>query len=513
MKKFILIVIMIAVIAGSVFAQSIIGVSIPGGWTSPQGQATQGRIRSWADDFIRPDAYNNLQFTNWYGLVSFDKTSRAALGFATNIKEGFYLGAFYYGSFWANVSIFDYDEGRKNWLGNDKDGVWEYTSVPGFPSTAADQPSNQLAVIVGVADMGFRLSFRSTHQAFSIKEDSLVDGTPYKSYSIEMGLISPQLAWSMTKNLVDGKGIKPYVTLDLDFNRDYGKAQEYKNNVIEERIIRSNNSFVPKLGLGFGGLTIAEKESFRATLDLDYALAIGIFNNEYNYTPDDGAPTKANSIGTINGVVSGGSYYEINYNSHIVTPSIAGSWNSDKLRLRFKLNLNMSLQGGSYTENRLEYASTSKYVGLQKDGKDGSYSVFNLNPDLRLAAQWQVAPKLALNAGGRINLRAYSWIQDEGKEFDEGKEAANSSYKSVYSGFGVSNADISSIINDRVNGNSTSSDSRITNQLTLGVTLNATDNLGIEATCGVDNNNIINVFDFQTEGLFTFINLLVTLKF
>jgi hypothetical protein len=336
-----------------------------------------------------------------------------------------------------------------------------------------------------------------------------VGGTEYKSYSIDKGLISPQLAWSLTKNLVDGKGVKPWLTVDLDFNRDYGKAEAYTpdggNYVVSESIVMSNNSIVPKLGLGLGGLTIAEKGGFRATLDLDYALAIGTYSNEYNYTEDG-----KNKIGTINGLVSGGSYYEIGYNTHLVTPSIAGSWNSDKLRLRFKLNLNLGFQGGNYTVNDLEY-SGSAYKGLRKNGVDGTISVFNFNPDLRLAAQWWIAPKLALNAGGRINLRAYSWTQTEGKSYLAGDEVDNSSYKSVKAGFGVSSADVPTMINNL--SATPSTNSYISNELTLGVTLNATDNMGVEATCGVSNNKI-NVFSTSTtDGLFTFGSVLVTMKF
>jgi hypothetical protein len=336
-----------------------------------------------------------------------------------------------------------------------------------------------------------------------------VGGTEYKSYSIDKGLISPQLAWSLTKNLVDGKGVKPWLTVDLDFNRDYGKAEAYTpdggNYVVSESIVVSNNSIVPKLGLGLGGLTIAEKGGFRATLDLDYALAIGTYSNEYNYTEDG-----KHKIGTINGLVSGGSYYEIGYNTHLVTPSIAGSWNSDKLRLRFKLNLNLGFQGGNYTANDLDAAGAYK---LRKNGVDGTISVFNFNPDLRLAAQWWIAPKLALNAGGRINLRAYSWTQTEGKSYLAGDEVDNSSYKSVKAGFGVSSADVPTMINQAINPPATPSTptGSISNELTLGVTLNATDNMGVEATCGVSNNQI-NVFS-TTNGLFTFGSVLVTMKF
>ena len=66
MKKLIVILVLITIIAGSVYAQSV------GGWESPQSIATQGRIRSDADNFIRPDGYAGVNFDGWYAMTSFE---------------------------------------------------------------------------------------------------------------------------------------------------------------------------------------------------------------------------------------------------------------------------------------------------------------------------------------------------------------------------------------------------------------------------------------------------------
>lgn len=518
MKKFTFIAVMIAVIAGLAFAQQP-QAWVPGTegntWESPQSQATQGQFTSWADDFINPNFYNSLEINKWYGMVSFESTTKAAVGFATNVKEGLYLGAFYYGSFWARAATFDYSEGG-TWLGNNKDSVLTYDGPIEFDDDITNQPYNQIAILIGFANMGFRLSFISTHQAFSIQEDSNIDNvvtTAYKSYSTDMGLISPQLAWGLTKDIVDGKGIRPYVTLDLDFNRDYTTSKPYTNSggnwVVGDVRVTSNNSFVPKLGIGLGGFALAEKDGFALTADIDYALAIGIYNNEFNYTEDN-----KDKIDTINGTASGGDYIEMGYHTHLITPSIAGSWSGEKLSLGFLLSLNLGLQGANYTNNDLNYVG-NEYKGLQKSGDEGTVSIVNFNPVLQLGAQWQITPKFALNAGGKIDLNAYSWVQSEGKSYDsDGKEIANSSFKQVRSAFGVEGAEIADIIDDPTSANTLfSSGSEIANELTVGVTLDATDNLGFEASCGVFADNALNVFYADVGGLFFFGKLLVTLKF
>ena len=80
-------------------------VDLPGGsFSSPQGATTQGRIRSMADDMLRPDAYRNVKYDKWYGIVSFSNLfdAKAMLGVAHNIGN-IYFASFYRGSFWENL--------------------------------------------------------------------------------------------------------------------------------------------------------------------------------------------------------------------------------------------------------------------------------------------------------------------------------------------------------------------------------------------------------------------------
>ena len=474
MKKIIVLVTMIAVLAGSVFAQGV-----PGGFVSPQNAATNGRIRSFADDFIRPDAYQNVKLANWFGFASYASDSRATLGWATKLGEdnsGPFLGLFYNGSAWAGV---------QNSTTTVNDGITYFDHT----TALSGSPSNQIAVLLGLGDMGFRFSLISTYNSISqkdftstVKEMFDHDNDPstpdievdkYKSYEVGNGSISPQIAWSMTNNLIDGVGIRPWVTIDVGFNNNFSKIQkDGDKNVI---INRSANYIRPELQFGLGGITLANKNNWRTSFDFEYRLRLDLYDNEYNDTNG--------KVAKISGRNTSTAFDEYSWMDHRIRPSISTQWNGDKLRLRAKFDLNVLLTG---TDTTPQIDDNGK---LKAQGAVTNVFSFGLNPDLALAAQWQVTEKFFINMGGRLNLTAFNITTTDSEIYANGTVVAKS--KSTTTDFTFAN--------------------KIDNLLTLGVTLNATDNLFFEASSGVGNNR----FDtFATgAGPFTFTNILVGLKF
>jgi hypothetical protein len=501
----------IAVLFAVITGGGLYAQAIPGGFVSPQSSATQGRLRSAADDFIRPDSYAGVAFNNWYGMISYATTTTATLGFATKIggkkaegeetgeKKPVYLGVFYNGSFWANLQTFTSTERESPWLNTTK-RVPVYANFPDFNTS---NPSNQLAVLVGVADMGFRLSFRSTHKFF--KEGNFIVGnildngtipTPlyYKSHEMERGLLSPQIAWSMSKNLISN-GIKPWATFDLGFYRDLSKSLQYAqsggNWATGVITLNSQNYIAPELNIGMGGYTFANKDGWRFSTDIEYRLQIRAYdNNEYPYTADGASKTK-----TFKGTYDGTNIVERSFNGHRIRPSISAQWNGDKLRLRGKFDLNFIFDNTEANPMAVRRDSSNVALSSGELGYAGNTAkIFNFqfNPDLSLAAQWQVLPRLSLNIGGRVNINALSATTTEGKRYSNGEAVANTSYKTTAVSYGATQ-----------------------NQLSLGVTVNALDNLGIEANTGVSNasSNNVNIFNTTENGLFVFGSILVALKF
>jgi len=506
MKRLILIALIISVSAGIVFAQ----VDVPGNaFTSPQSTATSGRLRSSADNFIRADAYSGLKFDKFYAMMGYQNApNQANLGFATKAGD-LYIGAYYGGTFWANTPQNSYTESYTTWKGDNKDGVKVYSALPATSNTA---PSNNLSVLIGVADMGFRLSLYTNKQYVSDK-DFVVGTTPYESYVKESGEVTPQLLWSMAKSLTSN-GIQPYAAVNLAFARNRTASSTYVQNGTswestgESLTGDTNNSTLATIYAGLGGYTLLNKNGFKLSADIDYVLGIRGYDNEYNYTDNGSTKIKTGFKGvnqdtyitTATGALTSSTstspittisndYTELSITSHTITPSLSGQWSGGPLTFRFKLNLGVPIAEIKATENSIVAGSNDG--SLEKNGTDKKITSVSFNPDLRLAAQWKIVPKLTLNLGGRINFTQLTTTTEEGKKYVNGDVQDNSSYKTVSNTVGS-----------------------FSNTLAMGVTINPTDNLTFEVASGASNGTV-NVFGAAngTNGLFYFTNLLVSLRY
>ena len=485
MKKIFLISILVLAAAGTTFAQSV-----PDGWESPTSAATGGLFSSNADDFINPSAYDGLEFEKFFAMTSFENTNKVNLGFAVNAGS-LYIGAYYGGNFWQGRLGFPYTEQRESWLGVPKDGVRVFTQA-NLEIDPDDLPENQLSLLIGVADMGFRISYYSQHQSYKDENFKIGSGIGndvryVKSGKTEAGLISPQFAWGMAKDLSEN-GIRPYVTVDLPFNRTYQKGEVYISNTeIEERVGTSANYLEPVIGVGLGGYTISSGENIEFSVDLDYAFTIKLAgNNEYNYTDSSGDT----QVASFSGINDEDYKYETSYNNHFISPSIGGTLSKEKFEVSFRLYLNCEYENEQ--EIPLDFKEDTTNGTLVKTGVGTKDSTFKFYPEFALAAQWQIIPKLALNIGGQIAFGAAYFSNQTFSVYDNDKEVSSS--KLISSGFGA-----------------------IENTLSLGVIFNMTDNLTFEASCGTGSGasgNGIGVFDTTTDkGLFYFGGILASLKF
>jgi len=459
MKKIVLFALITVFAAVSVFAQ---GMPMTG-WASPQSVSTQGLVRSPADDFIRPDSYAEAGISDWFSMISFNSANAVRLGYAKN-SEKLFFGIYYSGNLWGGVADYTYTERSVPWDGGNK-------TVPVYTAVPTGDLFNRVGVLLGLGNMGFRFSFYSSLYVFDQKNVQ-INLQNYSSYLRETGRIRPQLAWSMTEDLTE-KGIRPNVTLDLDFYRDYTKSQQdTSSNTI---IGNSQNYFSPMVQVGLGGFTLGTVNNFSIVADLDWLLVARIYDNEYGYM--DGTSYKTSKISGLN---STGTLTENTYIYNTVTPSISGSWDVDNFSFRALLNLEISF--GTETETEMGLSSSNK---LEKDGSDATMNSFHFNPDINLAMQWKANSKFALNAGGRFNFRSIGSTTTESKTYLNGNAVDNSSTKTVANEFGTT-----------------------ATTLTIGVTLAPVENVIFEATTGASRDSI-NFFGNLT----TFYNLLVSLKF
>jgi len=482
-NRFFLLVLLLSMITiAGIWAQNL-----PGNiWESPQSITTGGRYRSNTDDFIRPDYYTGVKFNKWFGLVSFLYDENlgpfATAGFATKIKN-VYIGGFYSGNFWASAPVNNYIEQELDPppSGGVSGRVYDvYNSS--ISVSSPNNPVNNVAIIIGALDMGFRLTFRTNYQRFD--EDGIVTGDQlYNNYHDEYGYLTPQIAWAMAKDLTKN-GIRPYASFDLGFYRDYQRTETAGSDASGnsgEKIGRSKNHIDPSFAAGLGGYNFYNKDGFKLTGDLDYVLAFNIYNNEYSY--EDSGVYKT---GKIKGTYSPGSfpYVEQFLVSNSLTPSLSGSWSKDRIALKFKLNLALTLSTEDQNDMGLDSSNNLIYVN-----ENDSTTTFTFRPDLRLAMQYKIIPdKLTLNVGARIRATAIT---------------VGRIYRENYSSSGTK------VSTQRIHRDSYGNG--FVSNFNLGATFNFTENVWTEFATGISNAYDIGVF--SEHGLFYFGSILIGLRF
>jgi hypothetical protein len=478
---------------------------------SPTNFGTSGRYKSSIDDFIQPQDYLNLKLNNWFGYAAFGNPGSTnlltpRLGFAKQISN-IYLGLYYSGTFWNGLNDFTSTEKTETtFFGSDK-SVNQYT-IP----ASLTRPDNSVAVILGVANMGFRIGFSSTFDTFN-KSETLTDGTDfYKSYVLETGNLVPQLKWGMAKDLLP-QGIKPYATVTLGFERNNNKYEQYESasKTEGEYVVNSANIIHPVFDVGLGGFTFYNKDGLKGAADLDYTLDISSYDdNEYSYLDGSGNFKTKKITGTARGKYELEddpddpinnpqiSVYrpEIIERSKIINkiiPSASVSWSSGNLGVKAKLRANFDIT------NETSTAMAPKADGsLQKSGNDTTIDTFAFTPRLDLGLQYKLVPnKLTLNVGGRIAHQITSTTTDT-KVYAAGTEDKKKATKTIKTDYRAS----SNANTDRVD----------TYRLYTGAALNFTDNVALEAVTGIQSG--VDVFATGgSNGLFSFGSLAFSLKF
>jgi hypothetical protein len=462
-------------------------------WTSPQSSVTEGRFRSNADDFIRPDAYTGVKFNKWFGMASFlwagEETSTdmiATVGFATKVNN-VYIGAFYTGNMWDGLKNNDYSEEVPSTTPIGGVAGKVYNCYPSI-NIAAD-PGNNFAILIGVADMGFRLTYRTNYQWFN-ENDIVYKGQLYKNYQTDIGYLAPQIAWAMAKDLTNN-GIRPYAAIDLVFYREYIKTAKAGDSVSGEEIKISKNRFDPSLSAGLGGYTFYNKDGFKGSFDVDYVLTFNIYDNEYSYI--DGGKYKTAKIKGTNNDNTNPLMEEFSM-SNSLTPSLSGSWSKDALAVKIKLNLPLTLSSKEKNSVDLNPATHKPFY----NGQNESSTIFTFRPDIRLAMQYKIVPnRLTLNVGARIQASTLKF---------ETIEQTN------YSATGVLQ-DKKKYHNSKFRKEDASSD--FTSSFKIGPTFNFSENAWVEASTGISKafgEGAVKVFDPE-DGLFSFGNITFVLKF
>jgi hypothetical protein len=462
------IVFLTVMVAGGLFAQSPGAKPIPQ-INSPAKDSMFGRIGLPIDDIVNPNQYTGIQFDKWIGYMSFASFSRLTgntsergyLGAAAKIG-GVYVGVYYGGNF--GYGYFSPDYYTKELMGStDPNGKWleaggvkvpgagwagpagssEYKPFKVFDTVAGSPESqfevfnkdvsvskhrndNRTMVLIGLADMGFRFGYASTHTGYMGKDLAINPGTDsyeyWRDFSIAHGWIIPQFSWGMAKNLLEG-GLRPLVTVDWGFARNYQRGVYY--NTAGEHIEYSKNYMEPVITAGLNGYNYYKSANgWTFNADADYQLGFRMFNNDYSVPDLSGFSLQTKSIKGFYDPDSVRDIYfnEYSYMSHQIRVWTTMSYGDKDIDLRARFYLPVTLR----------YESDSPMV-LKADGSgdlihaagryNGSYALifpekstsdFTFSPLIELAARCKIIPdRLNLNLGGKFQQAGIGWTDIE----------------------------------------------------------------------------------------------------
>ena len=480
---------------------------------SAQRSATAGRFGSDADEFMSVRGWNTVSFDNWFGVVSFFEnrgiitpratfggTEMAQIGFATRLG-GVYVALYYGGNAWRGFgavnddgdNVFYYTVQTMPFFGASQ-SMRVYNVMPTLSSALRAPIYNEFAVLVGIAGMGFRLSYSTTYQSIRLNDPFAVyqaGGTVafYRSMLQEWGFIVPEISWGMTRELIPGRGIRPGVRLSFESNRDSIRREPFDGagQTRGVEILRSQNHLNLGLTVGLGGFTLLQSDEFRWTVDFEYGLNMFTYNNEYSFL-DAGNNFQT---GRLRGHRTPTTFDERSRHSHAITPSMSASWSDDRIRLASRFGMNVR---ANFEEVAALGFRTGEIGTLVNHGAYSNMSAFVFAPVLDLGMQWAVVPdRFFLNAGGAIGLGTITLRTVDHRTYNQGAvvPVPMPPRTARYSIF-----------------------SRAETTMLLGFTFNPTPNIELQAMGGVNSvDNAIRVFDASADGFLRFASILGKVRF
>ena len=546
MKKILIGVLALAIAGGSAFAQTSVG---PGNWVefgvtqvdpndpdsavipAPVGfvqtahdWTTFGNITYHWNNIMSPAWHSGVQLDNWLGFASFAATNQYAMAYATRIA-GIYIAAYAGGTGFGNFMNRDFTRmsldtwGGTGWrefrlygpqvVGEPGEGG-ERGAQAGFPNPNVGN-NNRVSLLVGVADMGFRLSYATTVSRFNVSEYSRLwidnwvnqagdpDNDPpdyvdlgglayFSEISSVFGMRQIALGWGMSRNLDPVRGIRPNAEVRLNFARNMLQANPLgADGVAQGNFINHSANYVqPEIELSSGWVNFVTTDSgWQIRGDLLYVLGFRMFNNDFSEW--EGATIRNINI---SGTRTSEGYFERSWMNHRIRPRVQLHWAGERINLSTRLVLDNFITTSEENMRTLDNFSVSS-----NNGSNTSIFEYTFQPSLELAMRWFAIPdRFTLLAGGRY------WFGDITRTVTEVTQLG---------------ADGSAV----PQGTTTQTELEFANavaQLRVGATFHFNQNFAIDASTGVANaglNNTLNIFGSGANNLFTFGRIVGVLTF
>jgi len=446
-----------------IVAMPVLAQDAPAELQSNTSRSTAGLFGTDVDDSMSVHGYSNVEFGAWAGFIGWGGElsngnatgNPLSIGYATNVGA-LYLGAWYTGNVMAfnntktEIVTGNYDLNRQL-----QTNTVTSTQFEGFETTS----NNQLEVLVGVADMGFKVGFwenmtvrQNPDRTVTVTEETNGNRITYDrdfdidAYREYKGHLMPSLTWGMELS-AGPLTIRPTAAFALDIFRDKRILSRFgvednsdPDNLFDTYTTINGNvegldrsTFVghsrgyvaPIINVG-AEVDLPFGSIFDMTAEVGYGINFRIFRNNYD-------PSGMN--GRVNGEVNWtGSRQQVDTRwDRVITTELARLDFDEKTYFHHDINLGLtmvnevseSFKFGIYTGIPFEITSASSdtYFKLHRTtttefnsglssagrvveteefrpGRLENESTFAIKPVVNLGAVYQLFPgRFAINAG------------------------------------------------------------------------------------------------------------------
>lgn len=502
MKIFTTLLLLIMTTAGAAFAQhgTWTQLSRPDGIVgAPSNFTTFGIWSGQWHNIMSPAWHSGVSFENWIGSASFHHADRFALTYATRIDD-MYLAAYVGGTGFGGFLNRSFSTMHSDlWMFGGELREFRQEAFPNL--TAAN--NNRVAVLLGVADMGFRLSYGTTVGSFNVN-DAYVTGLPtglssamsasagyFSELSSSYGMRQIELMWAMSSDMLD-IGVRPTAALRLNFARNVATFSAFypmSGRPTGDITAFSYNYVQPEIEVQSGWVNLFTTESgWLLRGDFTYILGFRVFSNNFSIFDPLGRSITNQSISGTAGY-GGADLVERSWVNHQITPRVQLSWVGDNVSLSTRLVLDNTLTS-SQANPRILNANDRVVNHGQRDVSTFTYS---FQPVLDMGVRWFAIPdRFTLQAGGRFGL---------------------GDIERTVTGTTVFDADGDALPRQPTTATNVTFAAAV-RELRVGATFRFNQYLALDATTGVSGTSgTINIFGSGNNNLFTFGNIMAVLTF
>ncbi|MCL1836636.1 MAG: hypothetical protein FWG46_03720, partial [Treponema sp.] len=287
-----------------------------GSLTSDTRTATAGIFKTDVDNYMDVARFSTVKFDKWFGFitgnaltvssdinsgtVSNPASGKLNMGYARNLSEKVYLGAWYQGNIVQVTGAADTNSKQATWntTTQEQTSYTETTTyVPGWVNS-----NNHIELLFGVGGNGFKIGFheslynnRHAGAESTVRTVSVVDnlsGTvtynnKVDEFSVNGGFIRPYIGWGTEIKLGDDMGLRPYANFGLgavinsqiDKFSNYSVVNGQRGNVTTTYGAGYNNGYVNPYGDIGAKLDLKTKGGASATVELKYGISGNAWSN------------------------------------------------------------------------------------------------------------------------------------------------------------------------------------------------------------------------------------------